>query len=416
MRSRRRWVSSGLLVGAGLVAWNAGNWIFFILAGRLLGPSDYGLVAALLSACLVVAVLCSGLQPSLASANRGNPPDAIFARVVRVAIIVTAVGMIVVSATMLLAGVVYRGFPTGESLATISVVSGIAVFFLALGQLQTEGKFGRYSLACAVVGITRPIAFILLWLAGVSVISPLVGTATSWIVGAVVALWFARRALHTPPIRRTSEDWRRFTRALVPNAAGITALAILTNADVIAGRLVLGGRESGIFAATSAIGQGLFIVPQVFVILVLPRLAARHAQDKSSAMIATTGVTVTVAAGCGFALLALPLGAIMMQLTYGGAFRTSGELLPFYVFTMGFMGCIIVLQYHQVARRDFRYSWCLLGIAGLQVLLLAIFARSYETIIAVDLACAIAAIAAHELLAKRAGERIIDGFRRKSPA
>ena len=84
MTRRRGWVGSGLLVAAGIGIWSAGNWAFFILVGRLLGPRDYGLVAAVLSACLVVYVLCSGLQPTLAASNRGEPPDAIFARALRV--------------------------------------------------------------------------------------------------------------------------------------------------------------------------------------------------------------------------------------------------------------------------------------------------------------------------------------------
>ncbi len=143
----------------------------------------------------MVAVLCSGLQPSLASANRGDPPDAIFTRVLRAAILITAIGMLAVGTVVVLAGVVTPGFPTDEALAAVFVVSGIAVFFLTQGQLQTEGKFGSYSLAYVVVGVTRPLAFVLMWLAGITVVSPLLGTATSWVLGAATALWFARRAL-----------------------------------------------------------------------------------------------------------------------------------------------------------------------------------------------------------------------------
>jgi hypothetical protein len=80
------------------------------------------------------------------------------------------------------------------------------------------------------------------------------------------------------------------------------------------------------------------------------------------------------------------------------------------------MGCTIVLLYHQLARRDFRYSWCLLGIAGAQIASLALFARSSNAIIAVDLACAVAAVVVHEVLARGSGERIIDGLRRLSSA
>src|SRR5271157_4555628 len=71
---RRWWVGSGLLVATGMGIWSLGNWVFYVMVGRLLGPRDYGLIAAVLSGCLVLYVLCSSLQPTLAASNRGEPP------------------------------------------------------------------------------------------------------------------------------------------------------------------------------------------------------------------------------------------------------------------------------------------------------------------------------------------------------
>jgi O-antigen/teichoic acid export membrane protein len=414
--AHRGWVGSGLLVGAGIGVWSVGNWIFFILVGRLLGPREYGLVAALLSGCLVIFVLCSGLQPTLAQSNRGNPPDAIFVRALRLTIMTTVVVMVAGAAVVLMASTLISGFPTAATLGAVAVLAAIAVFPLSLGQLQAEGRFGSYALGFITVGITRPLAFLALWFCGIKVLSPLLGTSASWIIGSAVTLVFARRALGSPPIARTATQWHAFRRALIPNTAGITAIAILTNADVITARLVLPDRTAGLFAAASAISQGLFLVPQVFITLVLPRLAARRAQGRSSAALAATGVLATLATGVVFVALALPLGQALMRLTFGAAFRDSGTLLPYYGTAMTCMGCTIVLLYHQLARRDFRYSWCLLGIAAAQIAGLALFARSPNAIITVDLVCALGAVVIHELLARGAGERIVDGLRQRSSA
>jgi O-antigen/teichoic acid export membrane protein len=395
------------------MVWSLGNWVFFILVGRLLGPRDYGLVAAFLSASLVAVVLCSGLQPALAASNRGDPPDTIFVRAVRAAAIATVVVMAVGAGIVLAATALIPRFPTGPALGTVVILTGIAVFPLAAGQLQGEGRFGGYAVGYMTVGIMRPVAFLALWFCGITVLSPLLGTAASWIVGSAVTLLLVRRALRCPPVARSAREWQQFCASLVPNTVGITAVAILTNADVIAARLTLEGRQAGLFAAASAISQGLFLVPIVFVTLVLPRLAARRAQNRSSAALAAAGVTATLVAGATFVLLALPLGDLLMRLTYGDAFGAAGDLLPYYGAAMTCMGCTMVLLYHQFARRDFRYSWWLLGMAGVQIASLALFARSPDAIITVDLVCALGAILAHELLARRAHERIIDGFRRK---
>jgi len=412
--ARRKWVGSGLRVGIGMGVWSAGNAAFFFLAGRLLGPRDFGLVAALLSGCLVIITLCAGLQPALAGANRGNPPDAIFVRALRIAAIATAAVMAVGALVVVIAGTVVSGVPTSAMLGAVAVLAGVAIFPLALGQLQGEGQFSGYSLGFITVGFTRPIAFLALWFCGVGVLAPLLGTAAAWAVGSVVALILARRALRSPPIDPSAIEWRDFRRALPPNAAGATAIAALTNADVITAKLVLHGEQAGLFAAASTIAQGLFLVPQVFITLVIPRLAARRAQGRSSAALVSSGVLVTLACGAIFVVLAVPLGPLLMRITYGPAFREAGRLLPYYGAAMACMGCTIVLLYHQLARRDFRYSWCLLGIAGLQIAGLALFARTPDAIITVDLLCAIGAFIAHEVLARSAGERIIDGLRRRA--
>src|SRR5215210_7148193 len=65
----------GGMVLAGVVVWNASNYAFLLLAGRGLGPADFGLVAALLAAILVVSVPASSLQFAAARLVAA-PPDA----------------------------------------------------------------------------------------------------------------------------------------------------------------------------------------------------------------------------------------------------------------------------------------------------------------------------------------------------
>jgi O-antigen/teichoic acid export membrane protein len=403
-----------LVVGVGLVVWNLGNWVFFILVGRLLGPINYGLVAAILSACLVAFVICGGLQPALAAANEGRPPDRIFARALRVTTVATVASMAAAAGLVLVIWRVAPHIPVGPLLTSVLVLTGVALFPLTLGQLQAEGRFGAYALGFSAVGLSRPLVLLGLWAAGMTLLAPILGTAVSLVVGAAVVLVAARRAVRTLPIPRDDPHWDRFRRGIAPNAAGITAIAVLTNADVITARLVLHGRSAGLFAAASAIGQGLFLVPQVYTTLVLPRIARRTSRGVGSASLAAIGVAATLACGLVFALLALPLGVCVMRLTYGRPFGGAGRVLPYYAGAMAFMGCVIVLLYQQLGRRDFRYSWWLLGVAGVQVLALATIARSTGAIIVVDFACAVIAIGIHEVLARPTGERLIDGLRRRA--
>ena len=321
MTGRRGWVGSGLLVAAGIGVWSVGNWVFFILVGRLLGPQDYGLVAAVLSGCLVLYVLCSSLQPTLAASNRGEPPDAIFVRALRVTIAATVGVMIAAAVIIVIVGATIASFPTAVMLGAVTVLAGIAVFPLTLGQLQGERRFAAYSLGFITVGIMRPLAFLALWVAGVRVLAPLLGTAASWVIGAVVVLVLARRALHTPPIERTSTQWHEFRKSILPNAAGVTAIAILTNADVITAKLVLADATPGCSPRRPRSPRACFSSRRCS-----PRWCCRGSRPAVRAggrprRLVAAGVGVTLAVGAAFVLVAIPLGREFMRVTYGHAFR-----------------------------------------------------------------------------------------------
>ena len=66
MRLRDTLARAGLggapVVLVALVAWNAGNLVFFVVAGRLIGPDEYGTLAALLAVTQIALVPAGALQ------------------------------------------------------------------------------------------------------------------------------------------------------------------------------------------------------------------------------------------------------------------------------------------------------------------------------------------------------------------
>ncbi len=59
-------VRNSLTVGASIAAWSIGAFAFYLIAGRALGPDAYGLVAALQSLVVIVALPIVALQWSTA--------------------------------------------------------------------------------------------------------------------------------------------------------------------------------------------------------------------------------------------------------------------------------------------------------------------------------------------------------------
>ena len=62
-----------LLIGASLMAMNAFNYVFTVLAARRLGPPDFGAFAALMGLVLVVNVVAIGIQAAAARRVASSP-------------------------------------------------------------------------------------------------------------------------------------------------------------------------------------------------------------------------------------------------------------------------------------------------------------------------------------------------------
>lgn len=418
VRTRARGVQtlgSGLQVAIGLGLWNLGNYAFFLVAGRVLGPSDYGLVAAILSGVLVIQTPFTSLQTALARVVSAVPSAegaALYRDALRRALRWTPAGAVAAAGVVLLAGAVREDVPVGPLLAAIVVLLPVAVFPLALGQLQGERRFGRYSLSMAAFGLPRPLMLLPFLALGMGVYAALLGTAATTVLAAVVAVLFTadrlREAAHGPSHR---EHARAMATSLAPLVAGVTAVAVMSNLDVIAAKLALDSVDAGLFASAAVVAKAVFLVPQAITIVLLPRVAQRHAAGRPTAELLAVSLGATLLIGGLCSLIALAFGDTIMTLTFGDEFADSAAILPELTAAMTLIGASLTLLYHQVALGSYRVAWLLAGTAGVLALGLALFHGSPEQIVAVDATVAAGALIVHDLIGAGSGDTIRSGVR-----
>jgi len=408
-------IGSGLQVAIGLGLWNLGNYAFFLLAGRVLGPADYGLVAAILSGVLVIQTPFTSLQTALARVVSAVPSAegaALYRTALRRALRWTPAGAALAAAAVVLAGVVRDGVPVGPLLAAILVLLPVAVFPLALGQLQGERRFGRYALSMASFGLPRPLMLLPLLALGLGVYAALLGTAATTVLAGVVAVLFTadrlREAVPGPP---QAHHARAMATSLAPLVAGVTAVAVMSNLDVIAAKLALDPVEAGLFASAAVVAKAVFLVPQAITIVLLPRVAQRHAAGGATAELLAVSLGATLLIGAACSLIALAFAEPIMTLTFGDEFADSAAILPELTAAMTLIGASLTLLYHQVALGSYRVAWLLAGTAGVLAVGLALVHGSPEAIVAVDATVAAGALIAHDLIGAGSGDTILAGLR-----
>lgn len=399
------------MLGA-LVAWNLGNFAFFIAAGRMLGPDDYGMLAALLATTVVAMAVASAFQYAIArdeSAYVGGPASgALYVAAYREALVAVPVLALVAIICVVLIEVRAPDVPAGEISAAVVVMLPMTAFYLSCGQLQAEHRFRAFAFATGALGVPRPIVLVpLVWL-GIGVYAGLIASACAVALAAFVGVVATRDAFGRAS-RLGRDRWRNYHRSLPSLIAGLAGIALLTNLDVIVAKLSLSPPDAGVFGAVAVLGKAVVVVPQAVSTVVLPRVARRRASGVATGPLLAAAIGVAVAIG-GAATVVMWLAAdLILGLTYGEAYLGGGHLLGPMAAAATLLGVLIVLLNHHLGRGADAFAWGLLAVAVCQAALLALFHGSAGQIIAVDIAACLIGVLAHELVIRTGPDGIVAG-------
>ncbi len=394
-----------------LVAWNAGNLIFFVVAGRLIGPDEYGTLAALLAVTQIALVPAGALQVAVVrgeSALAGaDVPGAVYRSALRRAALWTPIGAVLLAGAVAAVGGAV-GAPAGSLALTVAVIAPMPFLFLALGQLQSEHRFGVFSASFSLIGVPRPIVLLPLLVVLPGVIAGLLASALSMLAAAGLAVWGARDRLRGAVAPTAA--WRAFRRALGPLALGLGAVAVLTNLDIVAAEIALPDSEAGRFAAIAVLGKAVILVPQAVSIAVLPRVAARRSEGGDTGPLLAAAVSLSLLGGLVAAGLAWLVAEPVVRLTYGPEFTSSADLLAPMALVSTLLGVIVVLVNHHAGRGADRFLYALAAVALAQPLLLLVLSGSATQLIIADAIAYTACIVVHELMFGRGADGIGRGM------
>ena len=403
--SARRWLIGGGAVTAALIVWNLGNFAFFVLANHRLSTADFGLLQALLAATIVLFVPCGALQMALARLATPGGVAAVYRRAWRRAVGFSLLLAAVAALGLWGIGHVVDHLPIGPLATSILVVIPMVPLVLSLGRLQGSDRMLGFASSFGTMGAPRPLAFLVLASFLPALYAGLVGSAASMFLAATIGAFLTRRDL----IGTGTVDpalWRRFVTALPPLFVGLVGVATLTNADVIAAELSLSKAAAGRFAGVAVLAKAVLILPQALSLLLLPRVAARHAASRPTGPLLAVGAGLAIGGTLLAALLCIPLSDVIVRIL-DAKYAPAAHLLPGFVAATAPLCALTILLNHHVARSADRFVWAVGLIAVLHVGTLAIVRGGPAAIIAVDAASGVASLVAHELIHGRDDDGMI---------
>jgi O-antigen/teichoic acid export membrane protein len=394
----RTLLGPGLFVGGAVVAANGLNAVFQIALARILDPSEYSLLVALVVITLIAAVPPLAFQAAVArevavALADGRPGDAGAAlRDTVRGLVPWALAALVVGAA---AGGVLAAAGRGDSsaaIATAATISGALVIPAVWGGLQGARLFLVLGLAHLTFAGTRLGAGLGIGLAGGDVAA---------VMGGVAGATVFTLGLTLLPLRGL---WRAATRsggrrlATLPNAAAATGLTLLTalaSVDVLVAKLAFPKATAGAYGVASVGARVLLLVPIGVTTVLFPRVAVLRDRSRERRHLLAGLAVVAVLGALTTAVLWLCAG-LLIRHVFGRKYEDAIPWLGPLSLAMALYALATVYLYHFLSLARTRFALVLVGVFAVQLAAFAALHGRPADLIGVQIAAGAVTLGAAE--------------------
>jgi O-antigen/teichoic acid export membrane protein len=397
-------------MAAATLASNAIALLFTVLFARILGASDYGSLAALVSTFLILAVPGSALQVVVAReaalgrlGDHGRLAATLAAWRRRLAL----GGLGVTAAAVLLHGPIADLISVRESWAAAATApTGFLWLLLSVerGALQGVHAYRPVALSVVLEAVGRLGFGLVLTAVGLGVTGAYLGTPLSMLATALGLMYVSGARLGRPDAATPARRLRELIGGAWPAVLALFLIAVLQNVDVILVKRQIGGSAAGAYAAAAvaakavvwvAIGIGLYLLPEA-------TRAARRGADPRPVLMRALAVVYAVAIPM-LAVYALAPETVL-RLAFGPQTVRAADALLVLGCAMTLLATGYLCVQYMLALARVGFLWALGAVAAAEVVLLA-SARTQSLVTFAAVVLALQATAALSVLAIGLGGR-----------
>jgi O-antigen/teichoic acid export membrane protein len=357
--NNRQAVRGGVVIAASMGVMNVSTYGFTILAARVIGPEEYGALAAVMGLLLVVNVVSLGLQATGARRVSSAPHDLtrieseVLAATYRFAVLV---GLVSLAAAPLVSAVLNL-----DSWLTAALIAATAVPLTLMGGqagiLQGERRWVELAMIYLSVGVGR----LLFGTVALAIEPDKLGAMIGVTIGAVVPVVVGWLALRRPARLRdrlpmAEQPWApRWARGgvvheTVHNSHALLAFFALSNADVVIARSVLDEHQAGLYAAGLIVAKAVLFLPQFVVVIAFPSMSKQPYGKRMQLL--SLGVVFTI--GAVTVLAAALLSGLALVFVGGPEYAGVQSRLWAFACLGTVLGMIQLMVYNVVARQHQR--------------------------------------------------------------
>jgi O-antigen/teichoic acid export membrane protein len=368
---------AGMIVLASSVVLNVGNYLFYVVAARMVSPVDFAAIAALITFGNIAMMPVNGMQMAVArdvallrTSGTAGELSAYIRRLTRRTIIICAVIVVAIgAASPIMSDKLHIGGAYPIALAA-GWIAATAMLNVLTGVMQGMERFSYVAFTQAgPSGMFRTLLLPLCILA-----AGMAGSMWAILIAALIGVAVVAR----PVIRQARVEPTKppALPSMVSTMTVLLAFSSLTSADVLFAQAGLVPIDRAHYASAVLLGKIALYAPQALALVLLPAATAavERGERAEKAVLVTMGLT----AACGLAvagvLWVLPSG--VLTLTFGPAYSAAKPLLAPLALVMTAAAVLLVHVTFATAKRSNRMTVALVVAAVAHWILLSFLHHS----------------------------------------
>ncbi|MEA2474701.1 MAG: hypothetical protein QOE06_2616 [Thermoleophilaceae bacterium] len=385
---------------------SAVNYASSVIFSRVLDPVGFGDLTSMLALGAVIAVPTSAAQTVIAERvaywhTRGET-DVVRYLVRHAAAHITVLAFAVTALYALSIPLVVKAFDLrvpGPAIALTAVVFFGFLIPLALGVLQGLDRLVLFGLVLVAISLAR-ILFGVGWAALDGGAGGAIGGQAIGMLGVLVlCAWMLRRDMIGRGARAARRGLRRRPDVRTVSAsAAFIAFAVISNLDLLLGKVFLSGHDAGTYAAIATVGKIVTFMPAAIAVALVPNAARAHATGGDTEKVLRNAALLVGATAFVAAIPALAAPGLLIDLMFGSGYGAAKSgLLPIVVAGAS-LAMLNLLVTYSVAIRDHRWPALLVVGVTLQAVGVTLFHDSPTQVAVVQAVATTTVLALSELI------------------
>lgn len=361
------------------------SYFYQLILGRLLGPAEYGIFGSLIAIVYIISVFSGTINTSItkfssefaARKEYGKLKTLLVGYSTKLTLIGLLLFLVFSLFSTLIAGAL--GISSLLSIIIIGLLIPFSLLYAVItGLLRGLQMFTKYSLVSVVQPIAKfaiGIAFVFL---GFGVLGAISGVVFSGIIVCIFSFTFLKFLLKEKAERVDKAEIVRYSFPVLVVSLCIT---LITNIDIILVKYYFFAIDAGLYVAASTLTKVIFWVAGSLITVMFPKVSEMKEKEiETKKMLTSTMLYIFV-----FSLLVmLPLliaPDFITTIIFGHAFAEASKImLPFAVAILLMSLNNIIVSYN-LALKDTRGIYSLIGATILEALLIIMFHDSLMTVV-----------------------------------